>query len=313
MKTYSIIRYIIGGKNYTIKTGLTLKEAQDWFSNKDRHGEDWFANYQQGKVMHNYESMKKHHDETKPIRGRSIDVRPIGKRTKDSETIEMVDDVVACKLYRTEVVKYYPDGRIGINIGGWRTRTTMKFIERYSPFYACKRFNRTWIETYNSEGSYGHKFYPVPTNQELIFKDKVPQGNYFIQKKVINRERIKAARDRFKPFLDWAKMFLSLSDGIITSDTITVAQERLAVMINNEPTRHYRDNLITFLTNPECHLEALVFLENLQMPHNNRVRYLAFKQVKDSIEKLVRTHDVFDYVEAEAPSQPMPNYKGEVK
>ena len=264
--------------------------------------------------MYNYESMKKHHDKIKPIRGRKTDVRPIGKRTKDSETIEMVGDVVACKLYRTEVVKYYPDGRIGVNIDGWCTQTTVKFIGEHSPFNACRRFNQTWIETYerNSEGSYDHKFYPVPTNQELIFKDGVPQGNYFIRKKVINRERIKAARDMFKPFLDWAKVFLSLSDGIITSDTITVARERLNELIKREPTEHFRNSLITFLTNPECHLEALVFLETLQILPN-RVQYLTFKQVKSSIEKFVKIQDMFDYVEAEAPSQPMPNYKGEVR
>ena len=265
-------------------------------------------------MYRNYESMKKHHDETKPIRGRNTDVRPIGKRTKDSETIEMVDDVVACKLYRTKVVKYYPDGRIGINIGGWRTKTTVEFIGQHSPFYACKRFNQIWVATYemDSAGSYDHKFYPVPTDHELIFKDKVPQGNYFIQKKVINRERIKVARDRFKPFLDWAKVFLSLSDGVIAGNTLTEASNRLNELMKREPTRDYRDNLITFLTNPECHLEALVMLQKLYNS-NNQAGYVAFTQVKSSIESLVRTHDVFDYVEAEAPSQPMPNYKGEVR
>ena len=261
--------------------------------------------------MHNYENMKKHHDETKPIRGRNTDVRPIGKRTKDSETIEMVDDVVACKLYRTEVVKYYPDGRIGVNIDGWCTQATVEFIGQHSPFYACKRFNQIWVATYGEEG-YDHKFYPVPTDHELIFKDKVPQGNYFIQKKVINRERIKVARDRFKPFLDWAKVFLSLSDGVIAGNTLTEASNRLNELMKREPTRDYRDNLITFLTNPECHLEALVMLENLQILPN-RVQYLTIKQVKSNIEKFVKTQDMFDYVEAEAPSQPMPNYKGEMR
>ena len=188
--------------------------------------------------MHNYESMKKRHDETKPIRGRSTDVRPLGKHTRDFETISMVGDVVACKLYRTKVVKYYPDGRIGINIGGWRTKTTGKFIGEHSPFNACRRFNQIWIETYGEEG-YDHKFYPVIKNQELIFKDKVPQGNYFIQKKVINRERIKAVRGRFKPFLDWAKMFLSLSDGVIAGNTLTEASNRLNELMKREPTRDY--------------------------------------------------------------------------
>ena len=116
----------------------------------------------------------------------------------------------------------------------------------------------------------------------------------------------------FKPFLDWAKVFLSLSDGIITSDTITVARERLNELIKREPTEHFRNSLITFSTNPECHLEALVFLETLQILPN-RVQYLTFKQVKSSIEKFVKIQDMFDYVEAEAPSQPMPNYKGEVR
>ncbi len=45
IKTYSIIRFTMGGQNRTIKSGLTLEEAQEWCSREDTHGEDWFDGY----------------------------------------------------------------------------------------------------------------------------------------------------------------------------------------------------------------------------------------------------------------------------
>jgi len=43
--TYTIIRFAIGKPNKTIKTGLTLEEAQKHCSSEDTHGEGWFDGY----------------------------------------------------------------------------------------------------------------------------------------------------------------------------------------------------------------------------------------------------------------------------
>ena len=74
--------------------------------------------------MSNYNHYKSLYENIKPIRGRAVDVRPIGKRSRDWETIRMDGDVVECVLYRTPVVRYYPDGRIGLQSDGWATTAT---------------------------------------------------------------------------------------------------------------------------------------------------------------------------------------------
>ena len=45
-------------------------------------------------LNHNYENFKRKYENTKPIRGRSVDVRPIGARRRDWEQVVRVVDRV---------------------------------------------------------------------------------------------------------------------------------------------------------------------------------------------------------------------------
>ena len=45
MKMYKIIRYRFNGPNKTIKTGLTLEEAQTHCKRADTSGDGWFDGY----------------------------------------------------------------------------------------------------------------------------------------------------------------------------------------------------------------------------------------------------------------------------
>lgn len=44
------------------------------------------------------------------------------------------NDAVAVRYHNTDIVTYYPNGSININNGGYRTVTTKRNINRYSPF-----------------------------------------------------------------------------------------------------------------------------------------------------------------------------------
>ena len=46
MKTYKIIRFRFNGSRRTIKTGLTLEEAQKHCQREDTHGKGWFDGYE---------------------------------------------------------------------------------------------------------------------------------------------------------------------------------------------------------------------------------------------------------------------------
>lgn len=66
----------------------------------------------------------------KPIRGRVTDDRPIGMRRKTNMLIRKNDDgSVACVLYKTDVVTFFPDNKVRVSVPEvWRSGTTAQFI-----------------------------------------------------------------------------------------------------------------------------------------------------------------------------------------
>ena len=168
-----------------------------------------------------YQDFKNLYDAIKPIRGRAEDVRPIGERRRDWERVEMDGDVVACRLYNTQVVRYYPDGRIGLRCGGWSSPLTADFAHTHSPWQCFKRHNKLWVMVPTETEKY--MYYPVPTEGELQFhlvgNYWSPVGDVVVEKRVVNRERAKEARAPYRPFLQWAKTFLKMSDGWIMHAT----------------------------------------------------------------------------------------------
>ena len=135
-----------------------------------------------------YQDFKNLYDGIKPIRGRAEDVRPIGQRRRTWERIEMDGDVVACRLYDTQVVGYYPDGRIGVRCGGWQSPLTAEFIHTHSPWRCFKRNNKLWVMVPNGEQKYMH--YPIPSKGELQFRIEgshwVPVGDVVIEKQELS-------------------------------------------------------------------------------------------------------------------------------
>ena len=105
-----------------------------------------------------YEKMKEKYENTKPIRGRSVDIRPIGDRRKQNETIVKCEYQVvpgefvtayAARLYGTDVVTYFPDGSIYLEHGGWITPTTTEFMDEHSPknpfFNVHRSGGKVWV------------------------------------------------------------------------------------------------------------------------------------------------------------------------
>jgi hypothetical protein len=120
--------------------------------------------------MRCYEYYKAKYEKTKPIRGRNNDVRPLdnSRRYRDWERIAKVDvngqEVYACQLYDTDVVRYYPDGSIGLSIDTWATPSTADFMHCHSPFYACKKYNQIWVYP---RGHNADECYPIPKETEV--------------------------------------------------------------------------------------------------------------------------------------------------
>jgi hypothetical protein len=207
-----------------------------------------------------YYDFKNLHDSIKPIRGRSEEVRPIGQRRRTWETIEMDGDVVACRLYNTQVVRYYPDGRIGVQCQAWSTPLTAEFIHTHSPWQCYKRYNKLWVLVPSESEKY--KYYPIPDKGELQLRIEgnhwVPVGDVVVEKRVVNRAKAKEAREPYRPFLDWARTFMRMSDGWIMHAT---RKEALSLNPHGEfGVTLYEDTLLDMMRDETRYLEALCSL-----------------------------------------------------
>lgn len=167
-----------------------------------------------------YKYYETKYNNTKPIRGRSVDVRPIGQRRRDWETITSRDveggKVYSAKLYNTDCVEYFPNGDIVVRCSEWATPTTAEFIHEHSPFRCFKRYNKLWID---------NKGELLPIMGELRMKylgegqGWAPHEEIVIKKQVVDRDLAKAARAPLMPFVNFCEAFMKMSDGWLMHDT----------------------------------------------------------------------------------------------
>ena len=193
-----------------------------------------------------YDQIKAHYENTKPIRGRSADIRPAGKRRRDWELVVKTERGYAYQLHGTDCVEFTEDGKLIIRTGGWTTVGTGKFINFYASLVCGKRHNAIWLgigshstmfvtahdydnpsQPADAPVNHTYKFLwvPIPAKGEVTFTwDSVRQKYVLdpvkIQVRTVNRKRANEARKRIKPLLDYCKTMLKLSDGEVRREDI---------------------------------------------------------------------------------------------
>lgn len=182
-----------------------------------------------------YQQIKEQYDTTKPIRGRSDDVRPAGKRRRDWERVVKTEHGYAYQMYGTNCVEFTEEKLI-LRSGGWTTVGTGKFINAYAPVACGKRYNALWVGVGN-DSHWGHistthdhpteqwLWIPIPAKGEVTFTWDVARQRYVldpakIQVRTVNRKRANESRKRIKPLLDYCKAMLKLSDGEVQRDML---------------------------------------------------------------------------------------------
>jgi hypothetical protein len=180
-----------------------------------------------------YNHFKNKFDNTAPIRGRATEIKPIGQRRRDWEQVVKrwaVEDGAldmegewsyGAHLYRTDCVMYMPNGDVHVRTGGWDTPTTADFISRYLPhsMRCYKKYNKIWVD-YQSQN------YPIDTTVATIFRFNKETDTYAVTdakpmlQKVIDRTKIKEARDKLEGFRNYAKIMLKLADGWIGEEIV---------------------------------------------------------------------------------------------
>jgi hypothetical protein len=176
-------------------------------------------------MINSYLHYKNLYNNVKPIRGRSPEVRPIGNRRRDWEQVVRNDlgngeYSYAAKFHNTQVVEYMPNHDVILRTQGWHTPSTAEFIHEHSPFTCWKQDKKLWVRVDNGHGV---SAYPIGDELHLRLDENhkyQPTKEIVIKKKVTDRVKAKEARKKVQPFLDWARVFLGMSDGWVMHETM---------------------------------------------------------------------------------------------
>lgn len=164
------------------------------------------------------------YNQTKPIRGRSTDIRPVGDRRRDWEEIVHRQNATGlhlygAKLYNTDCILFASNGDIHLNLDSWVSISTSQFINRFLPYgISCfKRYSKMWVEL-------SGQVYPMQTNQTFVLKYDENKDSYStdvsttVTQRVIDKEKSKEVRSTVSEFRDYVKNMMKLSDGWIREE-----------------------------------------------------------------------------------------------
>lgn len=75
------------------------------------------------------------------LQGRNIASRKLQNHTY----LQRRADSIAVRLHNTDVVTYYPDGRVKLDSGGWRAHTTKERINNFAPVRIWQRLGLWYV------------------------------------------------------------------------------------------------------------------------------------------------------------------------
>ena len=154
-----------------------------------------------------------------PIRGSTL--KPLGKRTAKHMQIlrhnaGADDESIACRLYNTDCVTYYKDGRIQLYHAGYTTQSTAKFIARICPYGRVvlkdghMLFQHGWCGVHGRGGVYA-----IPREGLMIGAGTTIENPLPFKVHTIDRVAIKRVRAKHKEFKEYAINMCKLSGGVL--------------------------------------------------------------------------------------------------
>jgi len=166
-------------------------------------------------ALRTYEEASEKEKTTAPIRGRTPECKPIGDRKDTHFTIRRLpDESIVAKCYNSDLIRWYPDGRIFITNGGWPSQTTHDFIGRLVGPYRFGGLcfghgNQTWINTKDGQfplAEGGQFFTWGPEGRFLVAETP----NYPVTHQ-INKPAMRAARKEIAPFVKYFNNMMKLT------------------------------------------------------------------------------------------------------
>jgi hypothetical protein len=162
-------------------------------------------------LINDYATALKLWEDTKPIRGRAVDTRPLGHRRNDHYLINFLPEgAVECILYKTPVVTFYENGGVTLRHDGWNSVSTCNFIGEVLGLHSS-------IFNYKTLVGFGGKDYIVPAegltikrNDDWVYEPVNPTP---VIGHALDRKGANNVRSLYKPFNSYLSSMCRLKAG----------------------------------------------------------------------------------------------------
>lgn len=164
-----------------------------------------------------YKEAYKKWNDTKPLRGRSEDIRPLGER-RDVDTYSIRKNIwteaIELVLYQTPVIKFTADDEVVLNYGRWPSASTCQFITRVLAGVGASRVRGDVVLGFSTAD--GRVIQKLGENEELVL---VRVDGRWQPKQIktlfdyrINRKEANNVRKDVKQFRDYMQGMVKLME-----------------------------------------------------------------------------------------------------
>lgn len=177
-----------------------------------------YATVRRVAVVQDYARALKLHDDTKPLRGRSPEIRPLGNR-RDADTywIRKKGDAIELVLYKTPVITFEPDGEVVLFVDNYNSVSTHQFLSHVLGISAGG-VRRTTVLTINNSK------YTLAGQDKLRLR-REEGGNWHVINPTqqwtwrLDRKAVTNVRSKYGEFYAYLKGFVNLRTESITENT----------------------------------------------------------------------------------------------
>jgi len=161
-------------------------------------------------TFRNYERADAWEKAIKPIRGKTI--KPLGDRRAQQMQIlrhgeGTPEERIACRLYGTDCVTFYKDGRIFLYHGNYATQSTMRFIDKVFPY------GRVSVRDNHVQLRMGGGVYRIPSEGLWVGPGTTTQNIVPFSVHTLNRAAAKVVRGKYAAFKQYAVQMCKMLDG----------------------------------------------------------------------------------------------------
>jgi len=177
-----------------------------------------YSTVKEVKQCFTYADAKYVHDKTKPIRGRSPEVRPLGaRRDVGVYSVRMSGANVEFVLYKTPVITYLPNGDVVIKTDGWSSVSTHQFICQVLGVSCYGSRRNTVMEARGSDGEVNKYIIPKDKGITMIHVGgnwRITQFNTIYEYR-LNRKAVNQMRKRYVGFLTYVRGMVNLRSEMV--------------------------------------------------------------------------------------------------